>query len=339
MTINTGTCSPHARARVRQGARTFMIAALCLMAQAASSANRIPNLAVWRENIAKIETPGEGCFTAAYPKLQWDRTACGPTPKTILPPALGAPPATVGNGNDYVAQVSGLMSLTRGTFPVTKNLKTEYDSGNGLSNTYSLQLNSQYFSGSPACAGASVPANCKAWQQFTFNNEGAGPNQYGNITMQYWLLDYAPAKCPKGWNSFYPHCVRNSKTVYLGFPQPTILFKYIGDLSLTATATAGGNDKLMLLAGSYAYSVAAKDSIVDLSQFWNATEFNAFGISLGSNAMINAGTLIKVRLAVKDSTGTAPVCVGNSGTTAEGNNLTLGSCAAAGNVIQFSESN
>lgn len=218
------------------------------------------------------------------------------------------------------------------------NVTTEYDSGNGLSNTYSLQLNSQYISGAPVCAGAKVPANCKAWQQFTFGNEGAGSNQFGAVTMQYWLVDYVN-KCPTGWHRFYPHCVRNSQTVYLDFPQPTIDFQYISDLTLTATAVAGGNDKVVLLTKAKAYTVGAKDSMVDLGQFWNATEFNAFGFSNGSNAMINSGSLIKVRLAVKDSTGTTPTCVGNSGTTAEGNNMTLGSCVAAGNVIQFSESN
>jgi len=342
MTIQRWARSLLARARnfVRQGALALVIGALCLTASmpAAAAANRIPSLAVWRDSIAKVETPSEGCFTAAYPKLQWDRTACGPAPKITRVPPAGVQPNTVGNGNDYVASVPGLMSMSRGTFPGTQGVKTEYDSGLGLSDTYSLQLNSQYFSGSPACAGAEVPANCKAWQQFSFNNEGAGSNQYGNITMQYWLLDYGRT-CPHGWHRFYPHCVRNSKTVYLGFPQPTIKFRYISGLTLTATAKAGGNDKLVLVAGSYAYSVAANDDIVDLSQFWNQSEFNAFGIGYGSNAMVNSASLIKVRIGVQDSAGKPPVCVGNSGTTAEGNNMTLGSCTVTGNLIQFWETN
>jgi hypothetical protein len=343
MTINTSTQWLRVRAQnsARHGARTLITGILCFTAsiQAASSANLIPNLSDWRENIAKVTPVGEGCFTAAYPKMQWDRITCGPTPKTILAPAAGATPATVGDGNDYVASVSGLMSSSTGTFPVTKHVKTEYDSGLGLLDTYSLQLNSQTFSGSPACAGAAVPANCKAWQQFTFNNEGTGPNPFADVTMQYWLQDYAPAKCPKGWKSFKPDCVKNSKTVYLGLPQPTIAFEYISDLTLTATATAGGNDKVVLVTKAQAYAVSAKDSIVELGQFWNATEFNAFGIGYGSDAMINAGASIKVNLAVKDSTGTAPTCVGNAGTTGEGNNLTLGSCSTVGNSIQFTESN
>ncbi len=340
MTIQGWVQSLLVRARnFPRHALVFLIGALCLTTsiETASAANRIPSPAVWRDSIAKVETPGEGCFTAAYPKLQWERTACGPAPKITRVPPVGVHPGTVGAGNDYTAVVPSRMLLSRGTFPAMQHVKTEYDSGNGLANTYTLQLNSQYFSGSPACAGAQL-ANCKAWQQFVFINEGDGSNQYGAVTMQYWLIGYGKT-CPHGWHRFYPHCVRNSKTVYLGFPQPTFDFRYISDLTLTATAVAGGADKVVLTTKANAYTVAAKDSMVDLGDFWNATEFNAFGISNGSNAIINSGSLIKVRLGVKDSTGAAPTCVGNSGTTAEGNNMTLGACTAAGTLIQFSESN
>jgi hypothetical protein len=342
MTINSIARAARLRAsqRIHLGVPALVIGALCLLApmQAAASANPIPNLADWSQRIANVEAPGEGCFTAAYPSMQWVRMACGPTPK-IVPPAHGLPPATVGNGTDYVASVSGLISSTKGTFPVTKRLKTEYDSGDNLSDTYSLQLNSNYFSGSPACAGAAVPANCQAWQQFTFNNEGSGSNQFGAVTMQYWLLRYAPAKCPKGWNSFYPHCVTNSPTVYLGFPQPTIPAEYIGDLTLIATAKAGGHDKVVLITKAQAYTVSAKDSVVDLAAFWNQSEFNVFGISLGSDAMYNTRAFVRPKVQVKDSAGAAPACVGGVGTTAEGNNMTLGPCSTVGNSIQFTESN
>jgi hypothetical protein len=342
MTIRYWAQSPCLRARniARHGVLGLVFGALSLTVsiEAASAANRIPSPAVWRDRIAELETPGEGCFTADYPKLEWERIACGPAPKITRVPPAGVRPNTVGNGNDYTAAVSGRMLMSRGTFPFMHNVTTEHDSGNGYSDTYSLQLNSQAFSGSPMCAGAKDPAKCQAWQQFTFLNEGSGPNPFGAVTMQYWLLDYNKA-CPKGWHRFIPHCVRNSQTVYLGLPQPTIDFQYISDLTLTATAVAGGNDKVVLTTKAKAYSVGAKDSEVDLGQFWNATEFNAFGINGGSDAIINSGSLIKVRLAVKDSGGTTPACVGNSGTTAEGNNMTLGSCVAAGNLIQFSESN
>lgn len=346
MTIHRWTRSSFARARnaAHHGVRALLIGAFCLTAQVASAANRIPDLAGWRDSIAKLDTPGEGCFTAAYPKLEWERIACRAAPKITRARPAGLHPNTVGHGNDYVAKVTGLMSLARGTFPVTANLASEYDSRLGYADTYSLQINSQFISGAPICAGAAVPANCQAWEQFTFNNQGAtSPNPYAEINMQYWLLDYAPphtgVRCPRGWQLFSPDCVRNSKAVYLEPPAAPILFKYLSKLTMQATAVAGGNDKLVFLAASNAYSVAAKDDVIDLAQYWNAAEFNAFGFGFDSDAMINSGALIKVRVGVRDSTSTPPVCVGNSGTTGEGNNMTLGACTVTGDVIQFSESN
>src|SRR5579871_6742655 len=109
----------------------FVIGTLCLAGstQTASAANLIPSPAIWRDSIAKLETPGEGCFTADYPKLEWERTACGPAPKITRVPPVGVQPNTVGNGNDYTAVVSSRMLMSRGTFPFMHNVTTEHDSG------------------------------------------------------------------------------------------------------------------------------------------------------------------------------------------------------------------
>ena len=62
-----------------------------------------------------------------------------PAPNRPYKPAEGPRPSTVGNGNDYAAQVAGTISSARGSF----------DTATGLDfhpvQFYSLQLNTNFF--------------------------------------------------------------------------------------------------------------------------------------------------------------------------------------------------
>ncbi len=73
------------------------------------------------------------------------------------------------------AVVSGLISKGVGTFTNVSSGITERGrpggSGSQTANAFSLQLNTQFIPGDPACARASVPANCQAWQQFVYTYE------------------------------------------------------------------------------------------------------------------------------------------------------------------------
>jgi hypothetical protein len=287
--------------------------------------------ATWNATIARTPVPHEGCFTAHFPSTTWKEVACGTAPAVPYIPRSGSGGGaqTVGNGHDYAAVVSGAMSAAVGSFPTVSGLKTEKD--DGVANDYSLQLNSNFISGSPACDGASNPSKCLAWEQFVY------ASGYDEAFMQYWLINYNTT-CPSGWNSYSGDCYKNSKSVNVPLQVITQL-KY---LMLTGKAVASGNDTLTLTTKSDAYSTTGKDSVVYLVDGWNASEFNVVGDGGGSEADFNSGTSLTVQIDLTDGKTSAPTCASNDGTTGETNNLDLGKCTASGGStpsISFTESN
>jgi hypothetical protein len=317
-------------------ARSAVIGALSLAASVAVAAPAAPPTPAqlhdaWGDSIAQTPLPGEGCFSADYPSTSWKPVACITAPNHKYGPARGASGYTVGDGNDFAAVSSGIISSSIGRFSSVKGVTTEKD--DGTSNEYSLQLNTQFFSLSPACALAKVPTNCLAWQQFVFAEQGTGV-----AFMQYWLINYS-ATCPKGWYTSGDDCYTNSRAV--GVPTQTI--SQLGSLKVSGAATLGGVDKMVLVTATSSYATSGKDSVVDLAAFWNASEFNIFGDGDGTEATFNAGPTIDVKIGVDDGTTNAPTCTANSGTTAETNNLTLGkNCKAVGGArpsVTFVERN
>ena len=303
---------------------------LCLsLTGAAQAANTDEQLhATWQQSLAHTPVLGEGCFAAKYPSTKWTQVACKTAPDIRYLPASGPQGFTVGDGNDFAGKVSGLLASAEGSFPKVKDLKTE--TNDGASNTYSLQLNSQFFA-SPACAGAANPANCLGWLQFILSQGGGD-----DVFMQYWLINY-DTTCPAGWNTFSPDCYKNSAAV--GAPlQPLKDFK---KLKLTGSAVSGGNDTVMVTTYNNAYSVSGNDNVVGLAGFWDESEFNVIGNGGGSQADFNAGTKLTVQIDLDNGTTTAPTCESHAGTTGETNNLNLGTCTAAGGAtpsISFTES-
>jgi hypothetical protein len=155
--------------------------------------------------------------------------------------------------------------------------------------------------------------------------------------MQYWLIDYATT-CPSGWMASSKDCYRNSAAV--GVPKQVIA--QLRNLKVSGAAIAGGLDTMVLTTKTQAYSTTGKDSVVTLANFWNASEFNVVGDGNGTAATFNAGPTIDVNITVDDGTTNAPTCEANSGTTAETNNLTLGTCKATAGAtpsVKFSETN
>jgi hypothetical protein len=116
----------------------------------------------WRETIVRTAVPQEGCFNASYPSTEWTKVECTEAPNRPYMPRSGASSFTVGNGLDYAAAVSPLMSGSVGTFPTVTGVTSETD--NGGSNVYSLQLNSNFMS-TAACNGIS---GCLSWEQFVY---------------------------------------------------------------------------------------------------------------------------------------------------------------------------
>ena len=132
-------------------------------------------------------------------------------------------------------------------------------------------------------------------------------------------------------------CYTNSNAVSV----PVQGIKTLTGLSLTGAVVEAGNDTVTLTTKTKAYSVTGKDTVVNLAKHWNTGEFNIFGDGNGSAADFNKGASVTVQVDLVNGKTTKPKCETNSGTTAETNNLTLGTCTATGGAtpsISFPES-
>jgi hypothetical protein len=300
----------------------------------------------WRAVMAHNTASAEGCFHASYPSFVWEQLACKVATPRAHPvhrrPSDGAKDVT-GNGNDYVAQSSGLTSEALGTFPTVTGVKSEKSVGvaafgdGGIlgKNEYTLQANTNFTGSTAACAGHS---GCTVWQQFIYSTDYNVEGEAA-VFMQYWLIGWGSSKCPSGFASAGGgDCYGNSNYV----TAPDMPITDLGELTLSGSAVAGGNDTVVFNNGSEAYSVSGKDSVLDISNVWQQTEFNVVGDAGGSRADFNKPVSITVKIALTDGSTSAPTCVADDGSTGETNNLNLGSCSAAGGStpsMQFTESN
>jgi len=289
-------------------------------------------MAQWRAAIGQVRQPGSGCYRASYPALQWRAVRCVAAPKVPLAPvplsrsATHGGPETVGDGTDYSAAVSGLISKATGTFQDVSSGITEKGqsggSGSQVANAFSLQLNSQFFSGSPACSKSGDPSGCQAWQQFVYTYESRST---GDVFMQYWLINY-DATCPSGWFSYSSDCYTNSNASTVS----ALTAAELATVNLTSSATSGGEDGVSLSVGSgHATSVTNSDSKVDLAAFWNTAEWGVYGDGGGSEANFGSSTTLQAQTALMATSNSAPTCV-QEGFTGETNNLKLASTPALG---------
>ena len=299
----------------------------------------------WRETMAHMETPRQGCFRATFPSTLWEEVSCR-TPSIHTHPLPRRPkpgePLTTGNGNDYALVAGGLITQTVGSFPSVSGVTSESSVGvpafgdGGIlgGNEYTLQINTNANLTTSACSGATD--NCTVWQQFIYatDYETAGS---AAVFMQYWLIGWGP-NCPGGYvSSSGINCFKNSAYV----AAPDVPITSLGNLKMTGTVVAGGNDTVTFSDGTVAYSVSASDSVLQIGTVWEQSEFNVVGDAGGSEAVFNGGSAITVNVAAQTGSTAAPTCESDAGTTGETNNLNLGSCVTAGGTtpsIQFTES-
>jgi hypothetical protein len=271
-------------------------------------------LAQWQAAMARIREPGTGCYNASYPALSWRAARCVTAPKFPLAPV---PSVKIGDGHDYSAQVPGLISLATGTFQdVSAGITergTEGGGGSKVANAFTLQLNSEFFTGSPACSGSSDPASCQAWQQFVYAYQGTG-----SLFMQYWLINY-DATCPSGWFTYSADCYTNSASTDVS----KLTAKQLATVQLSGLAQAGGNDGVLLAVGTGKASlVTGPDSEIDLASNWNTAEWGVYGDGGGSEAYFNTGASLEARTTLTATSTSAPTCV-LEGFTGETSNLKL----------------
>jgi len=312
----------------------------------------------WHEDITRMSTPSEGCFQATFPSILWKQVSCSQVqpfshPLPRRPDALsrfaqstgagGGGTQTTGNGDDYAIETSTLISSATGTFPSVTGVTSEKSvgvaafGGGGIlgPNEYTLQVNSNYNKTTAACKSHS---GCTVWQQFLYSPDYSTKGKAA-VFIQYWLLGYGGSSCPSGFGSDGSgDCYKNSSAV----TAPDVPATQLANLKISGTATNGGNDTVVFTNGTTAYSLTAKDSVLDIATAWDQTEFNVVGNAGGSEAEFNSGSSITVKLAVSDGSTATPTCASNAGSTGESNNLNLGSCSAVGGsspYIQFTESN
>ena len=303
--------------------------------------------ASWRHDIAQIATPSDGCYHASYPSVVWEQVPChqlAPRAHTVPRQIVFGQEQTAGNGNDYTLNTTSTISKAVGSFPTFSGVTSEqsigvasYGDGGILgANEYSLQMNTSFNDTTAACKGHS---GCVVWQQFIYATDYETEGE-GAVFMQDWLINYGRGRCPSGFGSDGEgDCYENSSAVQLADIPPTDL----GSVTLTGTATTGGNDTTVVSYDGEAYTTSQKDSTLDIASVWNEVEYNVVGDAGGSEAEFNSsGVNVGVKIAVTDGSTSAPTCEADTGTTGESNNLSLGSCTASSGStpsISFTESN
>ncbi len=282
----------------------------------------------WRVKMVHTARPkANACFQSAYPDTQWHEVACAKPPKHYFGPKHGPVTATVGSGDDFVAQPTSPISLAEGSFDsvagVTSESTTGATAGQGVNgaNMFTLQLNSNFFTTS-VCNG--LASGCKGFAQFVYDSSA---NQ-GYV--QYWLIG-AGAHCPNGWTPVDGFCVQNAPSGVNG-PTGGVTIADLGEMKITGAGASGG--MLTLYVGGFMQSVPGGNVIPDLASNWGDAEFNVFGDGGSGQAVFNSGSTLVVRTQVETTMNIAPDCVIN-GWTAETNNLTLVSSPTIDPQSQF----
>ena len=223
--------------------------------------------------------------------MTWESIDCAAAPCRLF---------TVGNGADYAIQTTGLIAKTTGSFLHVKGVTTETD--DGTRNGYSIQLNSNFMSGTAACRGVS---GCLSWSQFVYSAEEQ------SAFIQNWLIGIGT--CPDStWaDGGSGDCYKNSAAVAV----PVIGITNLAKLKMSGGAVKNGKDTLVFANGTDAYTTNERDTVTDLASAWTASEFNIIGDGGLSEAVFNKGSSVTVRIGINDHTTTTPTCLANAGTT------------------------
>jgi len=278
----------------------------------------------WRKSMVRTALPKSGCFTASYPSREWKEVRCVPAPKTPNRPqrngGKGTGTNTVGNlSGDWDAESSNLLVSAEGQF------NSVDVTGGTDTNAYMLQINTQTFSNPPACNNA---AGCSGWQQFLYSPTQCSGNPC--IFIEYWLLyQTAVTSCPPGsWQLSGGDCFFNG-------PGSTVTAQSVADmagLTMTATASAGGQDSVALTTSGGTITRNGQDSVLSLANYWNTTEFNAFGDCCSKETSFNNPTTLVIKTTIDDGTSNAPTCF-NRSFTGETNNLNLANTTGSSALV------
>jgi hypothetical protein len=325
---------------------SVLVAMVCSASASAASDQAVH---AWSQAIKRISVPGVGCFRASYPALAWRKSACkaplrrprlssGGAPSDWSAPdafgqqsasgMFGAPaasPTAGGNtGGMYAAEVpTGVVTSAVGSFPSVSAGPTEEDSKRKEKETYSLQLNTNFFKDAAKCAGSKNAAGCGAGQQFVFSQTESG----GELSFEYVIVGYAEdgSTCPGGYAEIEGNCYKGSPRVSL----PAIVkVSELASVSFEAKANGPGNlDSIVMItkAGSAVATGAADELDLGTSKEWKRAEFGVFGWANESVAEFSPNTTITINTAVNATplSDLAPICSKGALHTLEANNLSF----------------
>jgi hypothetical protein len=293
----------------------------------------------WQDAIAALPVPGQGCFTASFPTVQWQSTACSSVHPKIAQQFAGPSPnedganavpqqvaGCAGNSCDFAAQTASPMTAAEGSFPSVTCASSPCESGQfgnagaAGNNIYSLQLNTNFnLPATSSCSTALVPSACTGWQQFVYDSD------LKEIQVEPALLGYdntctGTFNTPDGAGNCYDEN-ENTASVPQLTPQQLMSdsVKFVGQVGLVnGTET----DTVKMIVSGTSSAATAADNLVNLAGNWTDAQFGLYGDRGGGEANFIAGTDMKVNVITHSGTTAAPQCVPFN-STGESNNLFL----------------
>ena len=293
----------------------------------------------WQDAIAALPVPGQGCFTASFPAVQWQSTACSSVHPKIAQQFAGPAPnedganavpqqvaGCAGNSCDFAAQTASPMTAAEGSFPSVTCASSPCESGQfgnagaAGNNIYSLQLNTNFnLPATSSCSMALVPSACTGWQQFVYDSD------LKEIQVEPALLGYDKTctgtfNTPDGAGNCYDEN-ENTASVPQLTPQELMSdsVKFVGQVGLVnGTET----DTVKMIVSGTSSAATAADNLVNLAGNWTDAQFGLYGDRGGGEANFIAGTDMKVNVITHSGTTAAPQCVPFN-STGESNNLFL----------------
>ena len=326
-----------------------MLVNLTLAGSPVAASVSVTSVSAWHQLMLDSSSGLPGCFQATFPSLVWQVGKCS-TPTGMIPANVGA------QYGDEAASTTGTIGDSSGTFPSETGFTSETDNVSG-SNHFSLQVDSNFFSTvcGPyfSCSGQSV----QGWEQFIAQN---GVLNTVKVVIEYWLVNYtAPgsgnSSCPSGdipdggtaWQAVQGTYDCTAFSAYYSPAPEAESPAYLYDMGLGGSANlqSSGYDSVAYCFYTSCYEVSVPDNVIYLYKYWQFSEFNVLGFGGGSEAIFNSGFSLTVKNQLYNSNN-GPITTSCDhivpSTTAETNNLNLGSCTATnsktGTYIAFSES-
>jgi hypothetical protein len=289
----------------------------------------VQELATWERGMKATKQPHSGCFTATFPDLKWQETACTRAPvqrPQHRPARPGVKPAlatiTIPEAAQEVVALSNQSSFTTvlGSFSTVRDLKYFSPATSG----FSLQLNPQVEFPTPTCNLSSLgsQSGCSGWLQFVVNSA-----VHSFVYMELWLFDFGDcSKAPQLPTNPPPthqwarsgdgnDCEADTASVLV----PLVTLDQLASITLRGSVSDGMDTVIFTQAGKMS-SISIPQSIMQLTGLWTGASFNLYGYSNGAQVNLNAGAGLIVTMET-ETADSSTATLGVNKYTGESNNM------------------